>query len=103
ALTIGGDMTLPTDQASLVQQICAWPGQIDALVLNASGGLERDRLAVDPDYALHINRDAQLALVEGLLPLLANGSTLVFVTRHWAHLSGRVEQLPGHEPVARTK
>jgi NAD(P)-dependent dehydrogenase (short-subunit alcohol dehydrogenase family) len=103
ALTIGGDMTLPTDQATLVQRLCAWTGRLDALVLNASGGLERDRLAADPDYALHINRDAQLALVDRLLPLLPDGSTLVFVTSHWAHLYGRVEQLPGYEPVARSK
>jgi len=34
-------------------------------VLNASGGLERDLLAADPDYPMHINRDAQVLVTTG--------------------------------------
>lgn len=76
---------------------------LDILVLNASGGLERDILAVDPAYPMHINHDAQLMLVEHALPMLTNGSTIVFVTSHWAHLYGQMEQVPAYAPIAESK
>jgi hypothetical protein len=44
-----------------------------------------------------------MALVEAARPIMPAGSTIVFVTSHWAHLYGRVEQLPAYEPVASTK
>jgi len=69
----------------------------------ASGGLERDLLARDPDYAMRINRDAQLATLDALLPLLRSAATVIHVTSHWAHLYGTVPQLPDYEPVARSK
>ena len=78
-------------------------GRLDVLVLNASGGLERERVAADPLYPQRINRDAQVALVEAARPIMPAGSTVVFVTSHWAHLYGRVEQLPAYEQVASTK
>src|SRR6185437_16891362 len=76
---------------------------LDLLVLNASGGLERELVAADPLYPQRINRDPQVALVEAALPIMAAGSTIVFITSHWAHLYGRVEQLPAYEPVASSK
>jgi hypothetical protein len=30
-------------------------------------------------------------------------STLVFITSHWAHLYGQVEQIPAYTPIAETK
>lgn len=69
-------------------------------MLNGSGGLERERLAADPDDPRRINRDAQLALTEGTWPLLRPGATVALVTSHWAHRLGEVEQLPAYEPVA---
>jgi len=80
-----------------------WSGQLDALVLNASGGMERDLVAADPDYPMHINRDAQLNFVDAALPLLTRGSTITLVTSHWAHLYGQMRQLPAYEPVAESK
>ena len=38
---------------------------------------------------MHINRDAQIDMLERALPLMPRGSTVVFVTSHWAHLYGR--------------
>ena len=102
-LALACDITRPEQVAALFGQIGGWRGRIDALVLNASGGLERDLLAADPAYPTRINRDAQLDLLDGALPLLGPGSTVLFVTSHWAHLYGTVEQLPAYEPVARSK
>jgi NAD(P)-dependent dehydrogenase (short-subunit alcohol dehydrogenase family) len=103
AIAVRGDITRQTDIVQLFVTVKEWRGRLDVLVLNASGGLERDLLALDPDYPMHINRDAQLALVESALPLMPPGSVLVFVTSHWAHLYGQIEQIPHYAPIAETK
>ncbi len=103
ALAIQSNITLMQDQDQLFATLKQWAGGLQVLVLNASGGLERDLLAADPEYPMHINRDAQLALLERALPLMPSGSTIVFVTSHWAHLYGQVEQLPNYEPIAESK
>jgi NAD(P)-dependent dehydrogenase (short-subunit alcohol dehydrogenase family) len=103
SLAIPGDITLPADVRELFALIARWATHLDSLVLNASGGLEREALAADPDYPLRINRDAQVALLDGALPLMTAGGAAVFVTSHWAHLHGQVEQLPAYEAVAASK
>ncbi len=103
ALALCCDITHTEDVAHLFGQIEQWRGHLNILVLNASGGMERDLVAADPDYAMHINRDAQLALVEAALPVLHPGGSIVFVTSHWAHLYGKMPQLPAYEPVAESK
>ncbi len=105
-LAIGGDMTVAADRAALVEAIAGWSGRLDLLVLNASGGLEREIVAANPDYPMTINRDAQVATLDAVLPMLAtapDGGTVVFVTSHWAHLYGEVVQLPAYDPVASSK
>lgn len=103
ALAIGGDMTQPADLADLLARLRAWRPALDALILNASGGLEREAIAADPTYPMRINRDAQVALAEGALPHMRAGGVIVLVTSHWAVLYGRAPQLPAYEEVARTK
>src|SRR5579863_9478022 len=103
ALAIGGDMTRADDLARQVAELRAWRDRIDALILNASGGLERAAVAADPQYPWRINRDAQVALLDAALPLMSPGSVVVFVTSHWAYLYGQVEQIPVYEIVAETK
>jgi NAD(P)-dependent dehydrogenase (short-subunit alcohol dehydrogenase family) len=103
ALTLCSDITQAEDIAHLFQRIASWGAHLDLLVLNASGGMERDLVAADPDYPMHINRDAQLALVQAALPLLRPGGVIVFVTSHWAHLYGKMQQIPAYEPVAESK
>ena len=103
ALAVQGDITRQDDRARLFTTLKDWGGSLRLLVLNASGGLERDLLAANPDYPMLINRDAQIALLEQALPLMPRGSSVVFVTSHWAHLYGQVEQLPNYEPIAETK
>jgi len=49
---------------------------------------------------MHVNRDAQLAVLEAVVPLLELGATAVVVTSRWAHLYGRGPQLPQYEPIA---
>jgi NAD(P)-dependent dehydrogenase (short-subunit alcohol dehydrogenase family) len=103
ALALCCDITQVDNVVRLFQHIDQWKARLDILVLNASGGMERDLVAADPDYPMHINRDAQLALVKAALPRLRPGGVIVFVTSHWAHLYGKMQQLPAYEPVAESK
>jgi NAD(P)-dependent dehydrogenase (short-subunit alcohol dehydrogenase family) len=103
ALALACDMTHSGDVESLFQQLMHWTDHLDVLILNASGGMERDLVAADPQYPMRINRDAQLLFTRAALPLLLDGSVIVFVTSHWAHLYGQIEQLPVYEPVAESK
>jgi NAD(P)-dependent dehydrogenase (short-subunit alcohol dehydrogenase family) len=103
ALAAPCDITRESDISRLFARLRDWSARLDVLVLNASGGLERAALAADPDYPLRINRDAQLALLDATVPLMDTGGTIVFVTSHWAHLFGQVDQLPAYEPVAASK
>jgi NAD(P)-dependent dehydrogenase (short-subunit alcohol dehydrogenase family) len=103
ALWIGCDITRAEDRERLFAQLGAWRDHLDVLVLNASGGLERDLVAADHAYPMRINRDAQLAVVERALPHMPAGASIIFITSHWAHLYGQVEQLATYEPVAASK
>ncbi|WP_308197895.1 SDR family oxidoreductase [Saccharopolyspora soli] len=92
-----------TDQAavtSMITEIRDRCGRLDLLVLNASGGMERD---VAPGYALRLNRDAQLSLVDAAAPLLAPSSRIIFVTSHQAHFHGGQPTYREYEPVAASK
>lgn len=102
-LAVACDITKQAQIEALFAVLHEWAGRLDALVLNASGGLERDLLAADPNYPMRINRDAQIAVVDAALPLMPSGATLVFVTSHWAHLFGRIPQLPHYDGVAESK
>ena len=103
ALAVQSDITSAADRAELVVALRGFGGGLDAVVLNASGGLEKDLVANDPEYPFVVNRDAQVASVEALLELFNPGAVVVHVTSHWAHLHGRVEQFPDCEPVAASK
>lgn len=101
-LLLQTDITLETERRSMYQSVKANFKQLDCLVLNAAGGLESDK---DPGYAMLINRDAQLALVNEAIEadLMPGGSWIVYMTSLWAHRWGQMETLPGYAPVARTK
>lgn len=102
-LALACDMTHAGEIAFFFQSLRQWTDQLDVVVLNASGGLERELVAADPQYAMHINRDAQLQFIDAALPLLSREGVIVFVTSHWAHLYGRLQQLPAYEPIAESK
>lgn len=74
--------------------------RLDALVLNASGGLERD---ADADYAMRLNCDAQVRLARLALPMMRPGGRIVFVTSHLAHFHGRKPVPTDYLPIAVSK
>jgi NADP-dependent 3-hydroxy acid dehydrogenase YdfG len=105
AFAVGGDITSPRIRAGLADELREWAiDGLDALVLNASGGLEQDLLAQRPEYAVLMNRDAQEGMVRTFWRQMKPGSTVAYITSHWAHLYGEgIEQLPSYEPIARSK
>ncbi len=103
SLSIQCDITLQEDRVRLFEAFTTWSDRLDVLVLNASGGLERDMLTTDPEYPMRINHDAQVSLVEAAQPLMPAGSSIIFVTSHWAHLHGQIVEIPVYGPVAASK
>jgi NAD(P)-dependent dehydrogenase (short-subunit alcohol dehydrogenase family) len=100
AIAIGADLTEPVSVHEMFEAVREQWGGLDLLVLNASGGMES---GMGEDYALRLNRDAQLNVLQGALPLMQPGSRVVFVTSHQAHFIETVETMPEYEPVARSK
>ncbi|WP_086820752.1 SDR family oxidoreductase [Allokutzneria sp. NRRL B-24872] len=100
AEAVKADLTDPAEAAAMFDVVRARCGRLDALVLNASGGMERDR---DPDYAMRLNRDAQVRAVELALPLMPALSRVVFVTSHQAHFHGQRPTYDSYEAVAASK
>lgn len=100
ALVQGADLTDREQLQQMAQQVEKEFGGLDILVLNASGGMEKN---MAENYAMLLNRDAQLNMVETFLPLLARGGRIVFVTSHQAHFIHTVPTMPEYEPVARSK
>jgi NAD(P)-dependent dehydrogenase (short-subunit alcohol dehydrogenase family) len=100
AITVGADLTDAASVAAMFDTIRAEYGGLDILVMNASGGMESGRAA---DYAMQLNRDAQVNLLNAALPLLGPGSRVVFVTSHQAHFIDTTPTMPEYEPVARSK
>ena len=99
ALLVQADITVPEDTERMMQDAEAIGG-LDVLVLNASGGLEKHQAS---DYALRLNRDAQIDLAERALPLIPEGGRIVFVTSRLAHFYGEKPVFPGYELVAQSK
>jgi NAD(P)-dependent dehydrogenase (short-subunit alcohol dehydrogenase family) len=100
ALVAGADLTDPASVGSLFDQVQAELGGLDILVLNASGGMES---GMAEDYAMSLNRDAQVSVLTSALPLLAPGSRVVFVTSHQAHFIRTTPTMPEYEQVALSK
>lgn len=100
AIAVGADLTDPASVEAMFERTVAELGPIDLLVLNASGGMES---GMGDDYAMRLNRDAQVNVVERGLPHLADGARVVFVTSHQAHFIRTTPTMPEYEPVARSK
>lgn len=100
ATVVPADITASGDVDLLASDLAADFGRLDVLVLNASGGLE---LGAEPDYAMRINRDAQLRLVDALSPHMPLGSRIVYVTSHQAHFFPHRPVPAGYEPIAESK
>lgn len=100
AITVGADLTDADSVSAMFDTITAEFGGLDLLVMNASGGMESGMAA---DYAMMLNRDAQVNLLTQALPLLSAGARVVFVTSHQAHFIASTATMPEYEPVARSK
>ncbi|MHC5796526.1 SDR family oxidoreductase [Lacisediminihabitans sp. FW035] len=100
AIAIGADLTDPASVAGMFDTIEREWGGLDILVMNASGGMES---GMAEDYAMQLNRDAQVTLLNTALPLLAPGSRVVFVTSHQAHFIHSTPTMPEYLPVALSK
>ncbi|MBF6128477.1 SDR family oxidoreductase [Nocardia brasiliensis] len=100
ASVAGADISDEDSARALIEGVVAQYGRIDVLVLNASGGLERQAA---PGYAMAINRDAQTRLVRFALPHMPSGARIVFVTSHQAHFHGRKPVPADYEPIAASK
>jgi 3-oxoacyl-[acyl-carrier protein] reductase len=100
ALTVQADLTVPSDLDRMFNSIRQQFRQLDVLILNASGGLEKDK---PEDYAMVLNHDAQLNTARRAVQLMPPGGRIVFVTSHWAHFYGQKPVVDGYEVVARSK
>ena len=99
-IAVQADMSLNEDLDALMVKTGGAFGHIDLLVLNASGGMEKDKPA---DYAMLLNRDAQIQMLNRAVPLMPRGSRVVFVTSHPAHFYPGKPVYPAYEPVAASK
>lgn len=99
-IVAGADLTDPESVKGMFDTIAAEYGGLDILVLNASGGMEA---GMAEDYALTLNRDAQLNVLDAALPLLGEGARVVFVTSHQAHFIRTTPTMPEYEQVALSK
>jgi len=99
-LVVGADLTDEHSVAAMFAEVESAFGGLDILVLNASGGMES---GMGEDYALRLNRDAQLGVLDAALPLMRDGSRVVFVTSHQAHFIRTTPTMPEYEPVALSK
>lgn len=99
-LVVGADLTDPESVQAMFSEVERAFGSLDVLVLNASGGMES---GMGEEYALQLNRDAQVSVLETALPLLASGSRVVFVTSHQAHFIRTTPTMPEYVPVALSK
>lgn len=100
ALVAQADLTSGAEVASMLESVRSEFGHIDVLILNASGGLEKDK---PPDYAMRLNLEAQVHLVDSALSLMPTGSRIVFVTSHLAHFHASKRVSGPYAPVAASK
>jgi len=99
-LVVGADLTAPESVGAMFDEVRRAFGSLDILVLNASGGMEA---GMAEDYALLLNRDAQVGVLDAALPLLSDDARVVFVTSHQAHFIRTTPTMPEYEPVALSK
>ncbi|GAB2547833.1 SDR family oxidoreductase [Brachybacterium huguangmaarense] len=100
AIAVGADLTSPEDVRAMMRAAVDTFGSLDVLVLNASGGMET---SMGEDYAMRLNRDAQVDALEAGTELMGEGGRVVYVTSHQAHFIHEVETMPEYEAVALSK
>jgi 3-oxoacyl-[acyl-carrier protein] reductase len=100
SLLAQADLTDELEVQAMARAIEKAFGRLDILVLNASGGLEKDKPA---GYAMELNLTAQVRTLEAVLPMMQPGGCVIFVTSHLAHFYGRKPVYAGYEGIAASK
>ena len=100
AVLAQADITNESEVIAMLRVVEREFGQLDTLILNASGGLESGKAE---DYAMKLNLTAQMSVAQKTATLMSAGGRIVFVTSHWAHFYGTKPVLPAYEPVAKSK
>ena len=100
AIAVGADLTDTDSVKAMFEAAKEAFGQLDILVMNASGGMEA---GLGEDYAMRLNRDSQVNLLTTALPYLKDGARVVFVTSHQAHFIRTTPTMEAYIPVALSK
>ncbi len=100
AVLAQADITNEEEVGRMMQNIATNLTKLDLLVLNASGGMEKDKSA---DYAMDLNLKSQERLADLAVPLMKDGGRIVFVTSHLAHFYGQKPVSAIYENVAASK
>ena len=100
SLVVQADLTESADVDAMMGAVRGTFGELHVLILNASGGLEKDKPV---SYAMELNLTAQVRTLEAALPLMPSGGCIVFVTSHWAHFYGRKPVHEAYEGIAASK
>ena len=93
------DITIAAEVDTMMN-VVKGAGALDLLILNASGGLEKN---VAPDYAMQLNLTAQVNLANAALPQMNRGGRIIFVTSHLAHFYHEKPMDGIYAPVAASK
>lgn len=94
------DITAPRALAEFAASAGESGRAVTALVLNASGGMER---GAPSGYADLVNGEAQVAVLEAFAPLLRPGASVVYLTSLQSHGFGTIEEFDSYYAVARSK
>lgn len=100
AIAVGADLTDGDSVKAMFEAAKDAFGQLDILVMNASGGMEA---GLGEDYAMRLNRDSQVDLLTTAMPYLKEHARVVFVTSHQAHFIRTTPTMPEYVPVALSK
>jgi 3-oxoacyl-[acyl-carrier protein] reductase len=100
ALLAQADLTIEPEVAAMMKSVRERFQSLDILVLNASGGLEKEK---PQDYAMTLNLTAQMRTARLASELMKPGGRIVFVTSHWAHFYSEKPVMPEYEAVAQSK
>jgi 3-oxoacyl-[acyl-carrier protein] reductase len=100
ASTLRADISDDGECTSMIDTIAARFRRLDALILNATVGVE---LGAHPGYAMRLNREAQRRMALKAVPLMPAGGRIVFVTNHQAHFFPYKAVPKGHTAVAASR
>ncbi|KZM69133.1 hypothetical protein AWN90_15555 [Nocardia terpenica] len=94
------DITDPGRVAAFAAAVRESGRGVDVLVLNASGGMERE---APPGYADRINGDAQVAVLDAFGALLRPGASIVYLTSVQSHRFGTIDEFDSYHAIAASK